>query len=77
MRPLPAAVEASAYRIVQESLTNALKHAPGAPVRVRLRYTERALEVAVDDDGAAGPVEMRRADGLVGSASGSPSSTAG
>jgi signal transduction histidine kinase len=67
MRPLPAAVEATAYRIVQESLTNALKHAPGAPVRVLLRYTDRALEVVVEDDGASGPAEVRSGGhGLVG-----------
>ncbi len=68
VRPLPAAVEASAYRIVQESLTNALKHAPGAPVQVLLRYTDRALEVCVSDDGAAGPAGGLRSGGhgLVG-----------
>jgi signal transduction histidine kinase len=66
-RPLPTAVEATAYRIVQESLTNALKHAPGAPVRVLLRYTDRALEVVVEDDGASGPAEVRSGGhGLVG-----------
>ena len=62
-RPLPAAVEASAYRIVQESLTNALKHAPGAPVRVLLRYGERALEVAVEDGGAGGRARGIRSGG--------------
>ena len=68
VRPLPAAVEASAYRIVQESLTNALKHAPGAPVQVLLRYTDSALEVCVSDDGAAGPTGGLRSGGhgLVG-----------
>ncbi|WP_324276386.1 sensor histidine kinase [Blastococcus brunescens] len=68
VRPLPTAVEASAYRIVQESLTNALKHAPGAPARVLLRYAERELEVVVEDDGAAGNVGPARpgGHGLVG-----------
>ena len=68
VRPLPAAVEASAYRIVQESLTNALKHAPGAPVQVLLRYTDSALEVCVSDDGAAEPTDGLRSGGhgLVG-----------
>jgi signal transduction histidine kinase len=51
VRPLPAAVEATAYRIAQESLTNALKHAPGARIRVRVHYAEQAVEVAVTDDG--------------------------
>jgi signal transduction histidine kinase len=67
-RPLPAAVEAAAYRIVQESLTNALKHAPGSSVRVLLRYAERALEVCVEDDGPVGrgPDVRSGGHGLVG-----------
>jgi signal transduction histidine kinase len=52
-RPLPAALELSAFRIVQEGLTNALKHA-GAPAhaRVLLRYGADELEVVVADDGS-------------------------
>jgi signal transduction histidine kinase len=67
-RPLPTAVEATAYRIVQESLTNALRHAPGAPARVLLRYTDRALDVVVEDDGGTGPDRGLRSGGhgLVG-----------
>jgi len=65
---LPAAVEASAYRIVQEGLTNALKHAPGAAVRVLLRYGDRTLEVAIEDDGAGSGTPGIRSggQGLVG-----------
>ena len=37
-RELPAGIELSAYRIVQEALTNALKHAGDAHARVRIRY---------------------------------------
>ena len=51
-RPLPAGVELTAYRVVQEALTNALKHAPGAPVRISVVYGQDALEVAVIDAGA-------------------------
>ena len=54
-RTVPAALEATAYRVVQEALTNARKHAPGAAVRVRLRWTDTALEVEVTDDGARRP----------------------
>lgn len=50
-RPLPAAIDLSAYRIVQEALTNALKHAGRATVRVRLCYRELALAIDVVDDG--------------------------
>ena len=48
---LPAGVDLCAYRVVQESLTNALKHAGPAHATVRLRYGPQALEVAVTDDG--------------------------
>jgi signal transduction histidine kinase len=49
---LPAAVDAAAYRIVQESLTNVLRHAgPAARVTVRLTYGRDALEIDVEDDG--------------------------
>jgi signal transduction histidine kinase len=50
-RPLPAGVDLSACRIVQEALTNSLKHAGPARARVRVRYGREALEVQVTDDG--------------------------
>jgi signal transduction histidine kinase len=50
-RPLPPGVDLSAYRIVQEALTNTLRHASGASARVLLRYRPDALEVEVVDDG--------------------------
>lgn len=50
-RPLSAALELSAYRIVQEGLTNAFKHAGPAHARVLLRYGEDDLVVEVADDG--------------------------
>ncbi|MER6299497.1 histidine kinase [Kitasatospora sp. NPDC001539] len=46
-RPLAAAVDNAAYRIVQEALTNAHKHAAGAPIAVALRYEPDALVVEV------------------------------
>ena len=48
---LPAGVDLCAYRIVQEGLTNALKHAGPARAEVVLRYAPRALDVEVRDDG--------------------------
>jgi signal transduction histidine kinase len=51
-RELAAPLELSAYRIVQEGLTNALKHAGATNARVTLRYYERELELEVSDDGA-------------------------
>jgi signal transduction histidine kinase len=50
-RPLPPGVDLSAYRIVQEALTNSVKHAGPARASVLLRYGERELELEVVDDG--------------------------
>ena len=65
-RALPAALELSAFRVVQEGLTNALKHAGPADVRALLCYGEDRLEVEVADDGtvAGNGVGSRR--GLAG-----------
>jgi len=49
--PLPPGVDLSAYRIVQEALTNTVKHAGPSRARVRVRYGERHLELEVTDDG--------------------------
>ncbi|MFF4418347.1 sensor histidine kinase [Streptosporangium sp. NPDC001559] len=46
-RPLPGGVELSAYRIVQEALSNTLRHAPGATARVELTYTQAALHLRI------------------------------
>ena len=48
---LPNIVEWSAYRIVQEALTNVAKHAPRAGVRVAIRFEPTLVEVSVEDDG--------------------------
>ena len=50
---LPAEVEDTAFRVVQEAVTNTIKHAPGAEVRVRLAVLGDALEIDVCDSGAA------------------------
>ncbi|TDD70816.1 sensor histidine kinase [Actinomadura rubrisoli] len=52
-RNLSTTVELSAYRIVQEALTNARRHAPGAEVRVDLTFLPDRLAVRVRDDGAS------------------------
>jgi signal transduction histidine kinase len=54
VRPLSTTIELSAYRIVQEALTNARRHAPGARVRVDLAYHGDRLAVRVTDDGVRG-----------------------
>jgi len=79
-RPLAPGVDLSAYRIIQEALTNALKHAHPSTVTLTLRYTDRELQVEVLDDGRTaaaegwddsngvghGLVGMRERAGLVG-----------
>src|SRR5262249_11774547 len=51
-RELPVGIELSAYRIVQEALTNALKHAGEASATVNVRYGADSLELGIVDDGA-------------------------
>jgi signal transduction histidine kinase len=57
-RELPLGIELSAYRIVQEALTNALKHAGDARATVRVRYSLDQLELEVADDGVGGPARV-------------------
>jgi signal transduction histidine kinase len=54
-RSLPPGVDLSAYRIVQEALTNSLRHAGGASARVLLRYEPDAIELEIADDGPGPP----------------------
>ncbi|MFD8819583.1 sensor histidine kinase [Streptomyces sp. NPDC059627] len=68
-RPLPPGVELCAYRVVQEALTNVLKHAGRAHARVLLRYGPHELSVSVLDDGeGVNPDRMRTGagHGLIG-----------
>jgi signal transduction histidine kinase len=53
VRPLPAGVDAAAYRIVQEALTNAVRHSTGHSASVQLRYGPANLEIEVADDGTS------------------------
>ncbi|MFG1613443.1 sensor histidine kinase [Nonomuraea wenchangensis] len=50
-RPLPADAEAAAYRIVQEALTNAVKHAQAVAVAVELHWRQDTLVIGITDDG--------------------------
>lgn len=60
-RAVPRSVDLSAYRVVQESLTNTLKHAHAASARVRLRYGSDALDVEVTDDGRGAAARLLEA----------------
>jgi signal transduction histidine kinase len=66
-RPLPTAMEVSAYRIVQEALTNVAKHSGGTRAVVTLEFHPSALDIEVVDDGNGrpAPAEGTRS-GLVG-----------
>jgi signal transduction histidine kinase len=67
-RPVSPAMELSIYRIVQEGLTNTLKHAHGAPATVRLNYLRDAIELSIEDTGRVAPPESPapRGNGLIG-----------
>ena len=65
-RPLPAAIELSAYRVVQEALTNTLKHARASRAEVALRFRDRELDVEVRDDGVAAGNGNGSGHGLIG-----------
>ncbi|WP_078655774.1 sensor histidine kinase [Streptomyces fulvoviolaceus] len=65
-RDLPASVELNAYRVVQEGLTNVLKHAGRAEVRVVLRYCHDGVEVEIADDGTGASPGPGAHRGLIG-----------
>jgi len=64
-RAVPPGVDLSAYRIIQEALTNVLKHAGPSTARVALTYGTDALCLRVTDDGSGGPVNGS-GNGLIG-----------
>ena len=77
VRSLPPGLELAAYRIVQEALTNSLKHAGKAKARLMIRYREHELQLEICDDGQSpkrnaangsghGLVGMRERVGLYG-----------
>jgi signal transduction histidine kinase len=64
--PLPPGIDLSAYRIVQEALTNSLKYAGQARARVVVRYAPGLLELEVSDDGAGAASGLNGGQGLIG-----------
>lgn len=68
-RDLPLGVDLTAYRVVQEALTNTLKHAGGGHADVTLRYSPSELVIQITDDGpgtAGGTVGQRTGHGVLG-----------
>ncbi|MGN6377800.1 MAG: sensor histidine kinase [Gaiellales bacterium] len=65
-RPLPRALDLSAYRIIQEALTNTLKHAHARHTDIVLTYAERELLIDVHDDGYAAAATDDTGQGLIG-----------
>jgi signal transduction histidine kinase len=65
-RPLPPGVELSAYRIVQEGLTNVVRHAGASRAAVAVRYGEETVDVEVRDDGTGPSGNGAVGHGLVG-----------
>jgi signal transduction histidine kinase len=67
VRELPEAVDLTAYRVIQESLTNTAKHAAGAAARIRLDFRPGALGLAVEDDGPpVGSGASEEGHGIIG-----------
>jgi signal transduction histidine kinase len=64
--PLPRGIELSAYRIVQEGLTNALKHARATTANVTVRYQPHALQLEIRDNGLGTATSDGLGHGLVG-----------
>jgi signal transduction histidine kinase len=66
-RELPPGIDLSSYRIVQEALTNTLKHADASQATVLVRYGDRTLDVEVVDDGRGATVDgAERGRGIIG-----------
>ena len=65
-RELPSGLDLIAFRVVQEALTNVIKHAGRANARVLLRWTEDALDLEVADDGRGASAPASPGHGLLG-----------
>lgn len=64
--PLPGSVDLAAYRIIQEALTNARRHAPSADVDVEVTYEDAAILLRIRDHGPGPAKEMMVGHGIVG-----------
>jgi signal transduction histidine kinase len=65
-RPLPASVDLAAFRIVQESLTNIVRHAEAGTARVELTYGNGDLTLQIDDDGRGPAAQAAGGSGISG-----------
>ena len=65
-RPLPAALELSAYRIIQEAITNVLKHANASRVEVLIEYSTDGVALTVSDNGSGPGEAPSTGHGLIG-----------
>jgi signal transduction histidine kinase len=65
-RPLPALVDLAAYRVVQEALTNAVKHAPDRPVTVHITYDPETLRLDITGGGGPAGPAVTPGFGLIG-----------
>ncbi len=65
--PLPPGLDLTAYRVIQEALTNCRKHATAASATVLIRYEPDWIELRIDDDGSAAPMSTTNGGhGLIG-----------
>lgn len=65
-RPLPTGLDRAAFRIIQESLTNIVRHAKATAATVRIQYGEQALVLQVDDDGESLTGPPKEGNGIIG-----------
>jgi signal transduction histidine kinase len=65
-RPLPVSLDLSAYRVVQEGLTNTLRHADAGKAEVIIRYSRRGLDLEITDDGSGARGNGSWGHGLLG-----------
>ncbi|MFI5694342.1 sensor histidine kinase [Kribbella sp. NPDC051586] len=65
-RPLTAGLDRAAFRIIQESLTNVVRHAKATSATVRIQYGEQALVLQIDDDGRSLTAPPKEGNGIGG-----------